>query len=88
MNIHTVFHIPTLHGKIFEGIFPMWKFAKLLPSKQIKTNLTFKIYCPNFGGNYISLIYSCLYIVFIKIIIHICKCLDNRVILSFLISKS
>lgn len=53
MNIHTVFHIPTLHGKIFEGIFPMWKFAKLLPSKQTKSNLTFTIYCPNFGGNYI-----------------------------------
>lgn len=52
MNIHTVFHIPTLHGKIFEGIFPMWKFAKLLPSKQTKSNLTFTIYCPNFGGNY------------------------------------
>ncbi|MBU8882073.1 hypothetical protein KSK37_03155, partial [Kaistella sp. DKR-2] len=45
--------IPTLHGKIFEGIFPMWKFAKLLPSKQTKSNLTFTIYCPNFGGNYI-----------------------------------
>ncbi|MBU8884091.1 hypothetical protein KSK37_13435, partial [Kaistella sp. DKR-2] len=44
--------IPTLHGKIFEGIFPMWKFAKLLPSKQTKSNLTFTIYCPNFGGNY------------------------------------
>lgn len=55
MNIHTVFHIPTLHGKIFEGIFPMWKFAKLLPSKQTKSNLTFTIYCPNFGGNYKSL---------------------------------
>lgn len=52
MNIHTVFHIPTLHGKIFEGIFPMWKFAKLLPVKQTKSNLTFTIYCPNFGGNY------------------------------------
>ena len=53
MNIHTVFHIPTLHGKIFEEIFPMWKFAKLLPVKQTKSNLTFTIYCPNFGGNYI-----------------------------------
>ncbi len=52
MNIHTVFHIPTLHGKIFEEIFPMWKFAKLLPVKQTKSNLTFTIYCPNFGGNY------------------------------------
>lgn len=52
MNFHTVLHIPTLHGKIFEGIFPMWKFAKLLPSKQTKSNLTFKIYCPKFGGNY------------------------------------
>jgi hypothetical protein len=52
MNIHTVFHIPTLHGKIFGGIFPMWKFAKLLPTKHTKSNLTFTIYCPNFGGNY------------------------------------
>jgi hypothetical protein len=52
MNIHAVLHIPTLHGKIFEGIFPMWKCVKLLPSKQTKSNLTFTIYCPNFGGNY------------------------------------
>ena len=52
MKVHAVSHIPTLHGKIFEGIFPMWKYAKLLPSKQTKSNLTFKIYCPNYGGNY------------------------------------
>ena len=57
MNIHTVFHIPTLHGKIFEEIFPMWKFAKLLPVKQTKSNLTFTIYCPNFGGNYTVIIF-------------------------------
>ncbi|WP_139421385.1 hypothetical protein [Chryseobacterium mulctrae] len=52
MNVQAVLHIPTLHGKIFEGIFPMWKWAKLLPSKQTKSNLTFTIYCPNFGVNY------------------------------------
>jgi len=52
MNIHTVLHIPTLHGKIFEGIFPMWKCVKLLPSKQTKSNLTFKIYFPKCGDNY------------------------------------
>lgn len=54
MKVHAVSHIPTLHGKIFEGIFPMWKCAKLLPSKQTKSNLISKIYCPNFGGNYIK----------------------------------
>ncbi|SNV42889.1 Uncharacterised protein [Chryseobacterium taklimakanense] len=53
-TIETVLHILTLHGKIFERIFPMWKFAKLLPSKHTKSNLTFKICCPNFGSNYIS----------------------------------
>lgn len=52
MEVHAVLHIPTLHGKIFEGIFPMWKYAKLLPFKSLKSNLNFMIYCPNFGGNY------------------------------------
>lgn len=52
MKVPAVSHIPTLHGKIFEGIFPMWKYAKLLPFKSLKSNLTFMIYCPNFGGNY------------------------------------
>ena len=41
MKVHAVSHIPTLHGKIFEGIFPMWKFAKLLPSKNNKIKLNF-----------------------------------------------
>ncbi len=60
MEVTAVLHIPTLHGKIFEGIFPMWKFAKLLPSQTIKSNLTFKIYCPNFGGNYNPLAELCI----------------------------
>ncbi|SNV34680.1 Uncharacterised protein [Chryseobacterium taklimakanense] len=41
MKVHAVLHIPTLHGKIFERIFPMWKYAKLLPSKTHKIKLNF-----------------------------------------------
>lgn len=41
MNVHAVLHIPTLHGKIFEGIFPMWKCAKLLSLKTNKIKLNF-----------------------------------------------